>query len=49
MGKDLKEKKLNVGINQRSDRFYIGRFTTRQTIPGHSNIGITRKNKRRLK
>lgn len=29
MGKDLKGKELGVGISQRSDGFYVGRFTTK--------------------
>ena len=29
MGKDLKGKELGVGISQRSDGFYFGRFTTK--------------------
>ncbi len=29
MGKDLKGKELDVGISQRSDGFYVGRFTTK--------------------
>ena len=29
MGKDLKGKELGVGISQRSDCFYVGRFTTK--------------------
>lgn len=29
MGKDLKGKELGVGISQRSDGFYAGRFTTK--------------------
>ncbi len=29
MGKDLKGKELGVGISQRSDDFYVGRFTTK--------------------
>lgn len=28
MGKDLKGKELGVGISQRPDGFYVGRFTT---------------------
>lgn len=30
MGKDLKGKELGKGISQRSDGFYVGRFTTRR-------------------
>lgn len=29
MGKDLKGKELGVGISQRSDEFYVGRYTTK--------------------
>ena len=29
MGKDIKGKELGVGISQRSDGFYVGRFTTK--------------------
>lgn len=29
MGKDIKGKVLGVGISQRSDGFYVGRFTTK--------------------
>ncbi len=29
MGKDLKGKELGVGISQRSDGFYVGRFTNK--------------------
>ena len=29
MGKDLKGKELGVGISQRTDGFYVGRFTTK--------------------
>ncbi|MCD7825148.1 MAG: hypothetical protein LUH14_04200 [Clostridiaceae bacterium] len=29
MGKDLRGKELGVGINQRSDEFYVGRYTTK--------------------
>jgi len=29
MGRDLKGKELGVGISQRSDGFYVGRFTTK--------------------
>lgn len=27
MGKDLRGKELGVGISQRSDEFYVGRYT----------------------
>ncbi len=29
MGKDLKGKELGVGISQRTDGYYVGRFTTK--------------------
>lgn len=29
MGKDLKGKELGTGISQRSDKFYIGRYTNK--------------------
>ncbi len=29
MGKDIKGKELGVGISQRSDGFYVGKFTTK--------------------
>ena len=29
MGKDLRGKELGVGISQRSDEFYVGRYTTK--------------------
>ena len=29
MGKDLKGKELGRGISQRKDKYYVGRYTTR--------------------
>ena len=49
MGKDLKGKELGVGISQRPDGFYVGRFTTKHGQRKQKYMFSCAGRKRRLK
>lgn len=42
MGKDIRGKKLGIGISQGSDGFYVGRFKVSRRKP-HKNKGNSKE------